>query len=366
MSIVDGYIQSLQTALGARHSVIAHSSDARISRDGAAATALEAPRHTIAVDDNDRATARQLAAALDRAIDLGEHELAERISIQSMRIAREHPMLAERIARLRAARGEFDSALALIESARNVPASMRLLRVVCLLHAGRRHEAHADLLHWARKASAPLPARTILAILEWEAGRIDDSAWALQRNLQQIEDPATLAALMLMAASQNRTHTADIWAERLRAACMTHPRSSLFETMLVAAGHGRPARRATITPEAVAALATELLAAEHLLPALAEAQRLRPDHEIARLVAAAIESALADFDDQTTALLTLADLHETLDERDAAAAWRSRADAVTAVVQAPPREDILASISGEGVVPASPASSSSPWLERAA
>lgn len=355
MLTVDGYIQSLRTALGARQNVIAHSTPARSTADIAPGAASALP-----ADADDRALARQLAAALDRAIDLSQYELADRLSQQSMRIAREHPMLAERIARLRAARGEFDSALALIESCQNVPGSMRLLRIVCLLHAGRRHEAHGDLLQWARKASAPLPARIILSILEWEAGRIDDAADALQRNLQQIEDPATLAALMLMTASQGRTHMAGLWAERLRSACITHPRSGLLETMLIAAGHGRLPRSVQATPEAIAALATELIAAEHLLPALCEAQRLAFDAERARLLAGAIERGLVDFDDQAAALSMLADLHELMGERDAAAAWRSRAAAATQP------DDVLASISGEGIVPASASTSHAHWLERAA
>lgn len=323
--MVDGFIETLHSALGRREGVIA-------------ASAL--PQSPAAAPD-DRSIARELAASLDRAISLGQWELADRIAAQSFRIAREHPLLAERIARLRAARQEFEAALNIIDSCHAQPASMRLLRTVCLLQLGRAHEAHADLLGWARRSSAPLQARLMLALLEWEAGHHDDAVAALQHNLQQIEDPHTLAALTLMAASQNRTHMAGIWAERLRAVCVAHAQKTYFETLLLAAGFAKPRQRIAATPEAAATLATELLAQEHLIPALVESQRLAHQAEggsdTTRLLADAISIAADEVEDPHTAALSLAQLHDQLGEGDLAEAWRSRAHALR-------RDDVIASI----------------------
>jgi predicted negative regulator of RcsB-dependent stress response len=335
----------LHSALGQREGVIATS---------------DAPRPV-----EDRSVARELAAALDRATSLGQWELAERIATQSDRIAREHPVLAERLARLRVARSEFEAALNIIDACHTQPASLRLLRTVCLLQLGRAHEAHADLLGWARKSSAPLQARLMLALLEWETGHHDDAVAALQHNLKQIEDPHTLAALTLMAASQNRTHMASIWAERLRTVCVALEQRPYFETLLQAAGFARPRHRIAATPENAAALGTELLAQEHLIPVLVEAQRLAPhqtaeaDTETARLLASAIANVVDEFEDTRTACASLVELHERLGEDDIAEAWRGRMHAAR-------RDDVIASIGGRGRTSVASPFGASLWQEKAA
>ena len=354
--MVDGFIETLHSALGRREGVLATTAAPQASSNAT----------------DDRTIARELAASLDRATSLGQWELAERIAAQSIRIAREHPLLAERIARLRTAKNEFEAALNVIDSCHTQPASMRMLRTVCLLQLGRAHEAHADLLGWARRSSAPLQARLMLALLEWESGHHDDAVAALQHNLKQIEDPHTLAALTLMAASQNRTHMAGIWAERLRTVCVSHAQRPYFETLLLAAGFARPKQRIAATPEAAATLATELLAQEHLIPALVESQRLAQrssqdrsgEDETPRLLADAIALAADEVEDPVTACSALADLHERLGEHEIAEAWRGRAAANR-------RDDVLASIGRGGVGRVATASSVGPgvithWQEKAA
>lgn len=348
--MADGFVQSLHSALGARECVIASSAPTESTDFGAAGLSTRGP-------SQDRATARELAAALDRAVELGQWLLAERIAGQSIRVAKNHPLLAERIARLRAARGDFETALTIIESCRGEHASLRLLRAVCLLQAGRSHEAHADLLHWSRKAAAPLQARLILALLEWKAGHHDDAALALQRNLRQIEDPATLAALMLMTEAEDRSQMSRHWAQRLRAASAGQAQPSIFDVVLLAAGHGQSRPQVVATAEAIAALATELLANEPVIPALVEAQRLAPDAETCRLLAGAIASGLDEMESQGAAMFALADLHDLLDEAEIAAAWRSRGRSVR-------RDDVLASI-GRGSA-LSPDFEAFRWRERAA
>lgn len=329
---MDGFVETLQSALGRREGVIAVSAPA----DGGAFGA-SMPRQT-----SDRSVARELASSLDRATELGEWELAERIAAQAIRVARDHPLLAERIARLRATRADFDSALAIIDSCCHKPSSMRLLRCVCLLQLGRMHEAHADLLGWARRSTAPLPARLILGLLEWNAGHHDDAAIALQHNLHQLEDPWALTALMLMATAQDRRNIAEFWSSRLRESCHSHPHCGFFEAALVAAGFARSPARMVASASAAATLATELLAAERLIPALVESQRLSADRQMGLLLAEAIEGAFEDLDDQHAASVALSELHDRLGDADLAQAWRARAQGLR-------RDDVLASIGRDGV-----------------
>jgi hypothetical protein len=325
---VDAFVQTLHSALGRNEALIARSGSA--SDDAAT--------------EDDRAIARELAATLDRAVELGQWELADRIAGQSTRISREHPLLAERLARLRAARGDFETALNIIDACRHRPASMRLLRTVCLLQAGRRHEAHADLLTWARKASAPLQARLILSLMEWDAGHADDASATLQHTLRQITDPSSLAALMLMAVAQDRRHMAGIWAGRLAQACVTHPHRRYFEAMLAAHGFNRLKTQLNATPEAVSTLATELLANEQVIPALAEAQRLGGERQTALLLAGAIERVIDELENHAGACAALATLHEILGDSDLGSALRDRADR-----ERMSRADVLASIGSDGV-----------------
>lgn len=391
-----GFLDALHTALGRGSAVIATT---RSQRDADAASSATVNVHaadpnaadsTGATDANagfqpksciaqpqdaaeptgardDRALARQLAAALDRAVELGQWELAERIAAQSIRIAQQHPLLAERLARLRATRSDFDTALAIIDSCRSQPASMRLLRVVCLLQLGRRGEAHSDLHRWAGKASAPLQARLMLALLEWQFGDDEAALAALQHNLRQIEDPHTLAALVLMAQSRGRSAMAVHWAQRLQRASHWHAHSTCFEAMLLAQGFGRPPQRAHAAPEAAATLATELLSEEHVIPALVEAQRLSGEAATSRLLAEALHRAIDDVEDQPAACSALADLHQLLGEDDQVEAWRARGLAIEREQAADAqRDDVLASIGRDGLTMADSTTTASPYWEQAA
>ncbi len=337
---MDGFIESLHAALGQGQAVVA---PARNHRAGGEhdinATCTNGQRAR-----DDRAIARELAALLDRAMNLNQWAHAERIAHTAARLTRDHPILAERLARLRAARGEFEIALTIIDSCITQPASMRLLRAICLLQLGRRHEAHLDLHEWSRRSSAPLHARLILALLELDEGDDEAAAIALQRNLRQIEDPHTLAALLLMAVSRGRSTLAGLWARRLRAAIASHPSPALFHTMLAACGFAQREAGVPDSPAAAATLATELIGNEHLLPALVEAQRLEGDHAAARLLINALRQAVDELDDPCAACAALADLYVMLGEREVAAAWRGRTGDLE-----PQRDDVLASIGRGGV-----------------
>jgi hypothetical protein len=349
---VDGFVEALQVVLGQGAAVIAPSqaplpranpepapsanSEPRSGVDAVPdfshnpaelASGESAPGDATRRDKRDeRDIARQLAAALDRAAELEQWDLAQRIASQAARIASQHPLLAERIARLRAARGEFEIALTIIDSCAQRTASMRLLRAVCLLQLGRRHEAHLDLHAWARRSSAPLQSRLALALLEWEEGDEEAAITALQRSLKQIEDPHTLAALLLMATMRERTALAAIWAGRLRASLASHPRRAMFDTLLMALGFvEREPQPLPDSPAAIATLATELIGNEDLLPALVEAQRIADDRDTATLLAASLEQAIDELNDQSAGCTALSELSSMLGRHDEAEAWGCRA-----------------------------------------
>jgi hypothetical protein len=253
------------------------------------------------LDLSEADTARALAAALNRALALGQPEHAERIARTAWRLALRHPKLVETLARWRATRGEFDAALALIESYPGQSASLRLLRIVCLLRLGRRLEAQVDLREWARRASAPLQARLLLGLLEWRGQDAVAATSALLENLRQLDDPQSIAALMLIAVAQDRRELAQHWAGRLNQSQATDlgiDQDVLVESLgLRRAVPGQDA----IAQTRIATLATELLASEEVVPALVESQRLAMDHQYATLLARAIERAMPEFEDRGAA-----------------------------------------------------------------
>ena len=132
-------------------------------------------------------TARALADAIDRAMDMGLWEHAERIARSALRLAPASARLSEQLARLRLAQGRPETALTIIDSPwaqGEMYASLRLLRAVCLVQVGRKQSAHSDLLRWSKKSTAPLDARLMLALLEWEAGDDHAATLSLLRNLK--------------------------------------------------------------------------------------------------------------------------------------------------------------------------------------
>jgi hypothetical protein len=326
---VDGFLESLHAALGRGEVTIAPRRDASSSE----AAIVEADVR------DERTVARELSAMIDRAIERGQWEAADRVARTATRLVAKHPVLGERVARLHAARGDFDSALAVIDAGAVRPASMRMLRVVCLLQLGRRCEAHLDLHEWARRSSAPVHARLVLALLEHAEGDDEAACLALQRNLRQIEDPHSLAALMLLAMTRRRAELARLWAQRLRCAIDGYGSAAMFEVMLAACGFPQRAASRQETPTAAAALAVELIGRDHLVPALVEAQRLHGDVTQTRLLTDALTLSADEMDAPHVTCDALANLHAMLGDRELSAAWRGRAVAVNAQ-----REHVLATI----------------------
>lgn len=269
--------------------------------------------------------ARSLAAGLQRAMELGLWEHAERIAKSAQPLAGHYPSLCEHLTRLRLAQDNPERALASIDSCAMRTASLRLLRDVCLLQLGRRDEAHLDLRAWAGRSSAPLAARTMLALLEWQIGDSEAAIATLLRNLRQIEDPQSLAVLMLMNAANSRDDAARYWADRLQKKSMVHNSGGPADDinlMLRSIGIIPERSEYPVSHDGDAeSLAIELLASEQVLPALVEAQRLDPSPAAIEKLAEAIERILPELSDGAGGYAALASLHKLLGENEAAAQW---------------------------------------------
>jgi hypothetical protein len=268
-----------------------------------------------------RLAARSLADGIERAMDLGLWEHADRIARSAMRLAPGSSRLSERLARLRLAQGAPEAALGVIEACHETTASLRLLRAVCRIDLGHPQPAHSDLLSWSKRSSAPLDARVILALLEWNLGDEHAATNALLRNLRHLEDPRSLELLVLLATKQGRRGQSAAWAARLRE-CARFGRGSAFtEVLLCSLGLPPDPSRAAPSEAHVEQLALELVTAEQVIPPLVEAQRRRFDADVADLLYRAILRARGELVDHVQALDALARLALLLDDRAAAERW---------------------------------------------
>jgi tetratricopeptide (TPR) repeat protein len=278
-----------------------------------------------AASRDDRRAARSLKEAIDRALNLGLWSHADRLVASASRISSAHPGLTESIARLRLAQSDAKTALSVIESCQRETASLRLLRMNCLIELGRKAEAAADLYRWSQRSTAPLDARLMLAFLEWEAGDHHAAMNALLRNLRFLEDPRTLELLVLMTAAAGRQELAARWAKRLQRCHMNSAHTSEHVFLLRSLLITLPEAVAEPQDEQVETLAMELVLAEPVIPALVEAQRRRPRRSRARLLLRAIQQALPELSDQSAAYEALAKLSVVLNNQDAAHDWAKRA-----------------------------------------
>lgn len=292
---------------------------------------------------DEREIARGLAASLDRAMQLGLWEHADRLAAGVGRLAERHPALAERLARLRLKQDNTEACLSVIDSCPARSASLRLLRAVCLLKTGRRAEAHFDLNEWSRRSTAPLQARLLAAMLEFQNGDPAAAIQELRRNLRQIEDPRTLAALALVCTGAGLKDQARLWADRLRSLLDWHPAGESHDLMLASLDLSSLATTAASTAPSeslVRQLAQELATNEPVIGALAEAQRLRCEPRTADLLRRAINRIMPELADQDAA-------YEAL--RTISQAMESAAGSGEAPITEPDRRDVLATIGKDAV-----------------
>jgi tetratricopeptide (TPR) repeat protein len=272
-----------------------------------------------------RLKARALVDAIDRAVEAGQINHADRIAASALRLAHEHAFVAECIARLRLAQCDPERALALLETARHQNASLRLLKNACLIELGRRTEAHADLHQWSRQPTAPMDARIMLAMLEWEAGDTYSAMQALRHNLRYLDDARSLELLVLMSVCEHRASLAQSLAQRLRQVslgCESVGETSLLLRSLGINTHHMSDR---LDDKQVQTLAMELTARESVIPALVEAQRRSPRPAMIHALRQAIEKARPELVDQRHALEALASLSALLGDHAAARAWAQQA-----------------------------------------
>ncbi len=268
-----------------------------VREDAAAGDSLRRrdPLRSLQRAGDERAAAAMLCDELDRAIERGQWERAHRLAESATRLWPRYRKLAEPMARLRLAHGDATTALMIIEGVPLRTASMRLLRAVCLLHEGRRDEAHGELVLWTRRSSAPIAARRLRAILEWSIGDRESARQCLRQNLRQLEDADSIELLLLLAAFERRADVASQWAQRLTAAPRAARDDAIHQaTLLMTMGIRCAEAHATNDDGRARQLAMELLAQESILPALVEAQCAEPDAATIELLIAALEIALPE------------------------------------------------------------------------
>ncbi len=268
-----------------------------------------------------RLNARALADAIDRAMDMGLWGHAERIARTATALAPESPRLGERLARLRLAQGDPETALSVIDGYPTRTASLRMLRAACLVQLGRKEEAHSDLHRWSKKSASPMDARLMLALLEWESGDDHAATLGLLRNLRHMEDPRTLELLLLIAVGVKHDERAQAWVERLREASAYGAGSPYLRLLCYSLGLPRKATAEEPTERQANLLAMELIGCEQVIPSLVEAQRLRPQPETADLLYRAVEMAMEDLTDEVRAIEALARLAVVLGNFDTARQW---------------------------------------------
>ncbi|MCK4871780.1 MAG: hypothetical protein KAS72_03545 [Phycisphaerales bacterium] len=217
--------------------------------------------------------------------------------------------------------GDAVEALRLVELLAVSSSSTRLLRVVCAARAGNKPAAHVELHAWSRRQSCPLDARRLLAALEWELGNPVRAEAALERNLEQIEDPASLRMRLAMAVARGEDEDACLLCERLLACGEEAGPNGEMTDWLESLGLRIQSRQADPEPASVERLAIELLSSEHVIPSLVAAQLVQPKPVMGLLLLKAIERALRDLDDQAAAVLSLAQLSFSLDRLDEARRW---------------------------------------------
>lgn len=234
-----------------------------------------------------------LASALERAVELGIWQRAERIARSAKRLAPDHPDLSEQLARYHFARGDAKTALRTIDACHLQTASLRLLRNICLILLGRTAEAQHDLLGWSRKTTAPVYARLVQALLVMQKGEYETARKWLRMNLTQSEDPLTLAALVVICILEEQFDQAHLWANRLYETNSWNESPLDCDVFLKSLSLSRPAPAHVPSEDRIDTLSREILDCEEIIPVLVQAQKLQYDSRTAKLLSVAIERALS-------------------------------------------------------------------------
>lgn len=275
-------------------------------------------------DAEARPYAARLAYRLDQALRQRRAGYARRLAEIAIEFFPSHPRLIDLRARQLLMDGDADAALRTLEAVPHSQASLKMLALLCMVHAGRKPAAHLELHAWSRKGSCPLDARRLLAVLEHEIGNYDAAAAALEHNLSQIEDPASLRLLIAVALIRGDESQARALASRLRFCGEAGMPGGALEAWLAQLGLEPVEVYAEPDPISVDNLAVELLGAEELIPSVVAAYAREAASPWAKLLARALERALPDLDDQLEAITCLARLWQALGDAAAARRWANR------------------------------------------
>ncbi|MFG0252727.1 MAG: hypothetical protein ACF8NJ_07645 [Phycisphaerales bacterium JB038] len=268
--------------------------------------------------------AARLAYRLDQALRQRRWGYAKRVAELAAEFFPNHARLNELRARLYLVTGDADEALRMLELMPVEQDSVRMLELLCRVHAGQKAAAHIDLHAWARKGSCPLDARRLLALLEHNVGDDKSAVSALRQNLMQLEDPASLRMLMAFAVMRGDDAQAEVLARRLLLRGEVGVPGGELASWLEILGVPEPERRHDPLPGNIDALAIELLGAEEMIPSLAEAFILEPDSIWARLFTRAVERALPDLEEQLEPVICLAKLWYAIGDLAEARRWINR------------------------------------------
>ena len=255
------------------------------------------PQARCTPNDAERSLARSLGESIDESVDRRHRHRLTVLVEAAMRIAHRHPHLTERLARLRLADDDAQAALSLIEALteQELPSSLRLLRCACLIQAGRRTEAHQELCRWCHDRSAPIDARLMSALLDWETGDVASADAALRQNIRQLEsgDERTLMAALCLAVEHNNPERVAVLAQQLRQCTTGQTCSPDVDVLMGTLGVAVPPAATHLSDPQIDDFVTELIAAEATIPALVESLQISPDRAITTMLVDAIERALA-------------------------------------------------------------------------
>jgi len=272
--------------------------------------------------------AQQLCAAIDRGTQLKLWNHVDRLAESASRLAWFDAPLAERLAKIKLAQGEPDTALAMLDRGVSSPASLRLLRIMCLLQAGARAEAQLELADWSRHGALPLQGQLLSALLDWQSGDVATATHALREAAMQAEGvdaPWAQLMLVLVAAAQGQWDRATA-----RAQSLIESKDGLTEReiaiVLDSLRLGRPVDPEQQRHERIEQMASELPTSAHLIEPIIEAQRRQLDVPVAEELLEALEKAFDQMNEhRATAAEAMARLHDLLGHDDLARRWARRA-----------------------------------------
>jgi len=291
---------------------------------------LSAPASDAAQQFETLQQAKQLCDAIDRGAELNLWDHIERLAASATKLPWFDAPLADRLARIRVAQGEPETAIAMLDRGVNSPASSRLLRILCLLHTGAQTEAQLALMEWSRERDAgPMPTEglLLLALLEWQSGDIEEATRLLRDIGEHAEgENARWTKMMrvLLAAAQGQWDRATSRAESL-AESDNGIAEREISIMLDSLRLGRPVDPEQQRHERIEQMASELPTMAHLIEPLVEAQRRQLETPVAEELLAALELAFEHMGEhQAIAAEALGHLHQLLGEHDAAINWARR------------------------------------------